>query len=313
MDNVDRVERPSTELGTGATPQAVTRQRGHWWTSTSGIEWIKIGAVFAVLCVIGVTFLLPLYWMVGTSLKVDVQIFSSPPTWIPNPFKWSNYSNALNDSISHFAFWADLRNTLTITIPAVTGTVVSSSIVAYSLARINWPGRDILFGLILATMMIPQWVTLIPLYIFFNKIGWVGTFFPLTVPAWTGDAFSIFLLRQFFRQQPQEMFDAAGIDGANHFGMFWRIVLPLAKPALAAVTLFSFVNNWKDFINPLVYLADPSMYTLMLGQYAFFSDHRVYWSQLMAANVMILAPLVVLFFFTQRFFIEGVTFTGIRG
>jgi multiple sugar transport system permease protein len=313
MDNLERVERPSVDGGAGATALAMARPRNRWWASTKGIDRIKIGAVFLVLCALSLTYFLPIYWMVTTSLKIDPQIFTNPPTWIPNPLQWSNYSAALNDSISHFPFLLDLQNTLTITIPAMMGTVVSSSIVAYSLARIKWPGRDILFGLILATMMIPQWVTLIPLYIFFNKIGWVGTFLPLTVPSWTGDAFSIFLLRQFFRQQPQEMFDAAGIDGANHFGMFWRIVLPLAKPALAVVTLFSFLANWTDFINPLIYLADPSMYTLMLGQYAFFSAHRVYWSQLMAADVMILAPLVVLFFFTQRFFIEGVTFTGLRG
>lgn len=166
-----------------------------------------------------------------------------------------------------------LRNTLTITIPAVTGTLVSSSLVAYSLARINWPGRDILFAFILATMMLPTWVTLIPLYILFNKIGWVGTFFPLQVPAWTGDAFSIFLLRQFFRQQPQELFDAAAIDGAGHFGMFWRILAPLSKPALAVVVLFSFMNNWTDFLGPLIYLSDPNTYTLMLGQYNFFGAH----------------------------------------
>ncbi|HZS91213.1 MAG TPA: carbohydrate ABC transporter permease [Chloroflexota bacterium] len=313
MDNLDRAGRSSAELAAGGAAQAVHRQRARWWTSTRGIERIKIGAVFLVLCALSLLYFLPIYWMISTSLKVDAQIFTNPPTWIPNPIRWSNYYDALNDAISHFPFLQDLRNTLTITVPAVTGTVVSSSIVAYSLARIKWPGRDILFGLILATMMIPQWVTLIPLYIFFVKIGWVGTFLPLTVPSWTGDAFSIFLLRQFFRQQPQEMFDAAGIDGANHFGMFWRIVLPLAKPALAVVTLFSFLNNWTDFINPLIYLSDPSMYTLMLGQYAFFGAHHTYWSELMAADVMILAPLVVLFFFTQRFFIEGVTFTGLRG
>jgi ABC-type glycerol-3-phosphate transport system permease component len=170
----------------------------------------------------------PIVWMVSTSLKVDAQIFTNPPTWIPNPIRWHNYVDAL----SNFDFWLNLKNTLTITVPAVTGTLLSSSIVAYSLARINWPGRDILFALILATMMIPAWVTLIPLYILFNKIGWVGTFLPLQVPSWTGDAFSIFLLRQFFRQQPQEMFDAAAIDGAGHIGLFWRILLPLSKPAL---------------------------------------------------------------------------------
>lgn len=270
---------------------------------------LRIGAAFVVLAILGVAYLMPIYWMVSTSLKVDDQIFSFPPTWIPNPFRWSNYADALGV----VDFGLNLRNTLTITIPAVTGTVVSSSVVAYGLSRINWPGRNVLFVFILATMMIPQWVTLIPLYIFYSRIGWVGTFLPLIVPSWTGDAFSIFLLRQFFRQQPQEIFDAAEIDGANHFTMFWRIVLPLGRPALAVVALFSFMGNWTDFLNPLIYLSDPSTYTLMLGQYAFYGVHQTYWSQLMAINVLIIAPLLVLFFFTQRFFIEGVTFTGLRG
>jgi multiple sugar transport system permease protein len=279
------------------------------WLSRRMAERIKIGFVFALLCALGAAVLVPIVWMVSTSLKVDAQIFTNPPTWIPNPIRWQNYADAL----SNFDFWLNLKNTLTITVPAVTGTLLSSSIVAYSLARINWPGRDILFALILATMMIPAWVTLIPLYILFNKIGWVGTFLPLQVPSWTGDAFSIFLLRQFFRQQPQEMFDAAAIDGAGHIGMFWRILLPLSKPALGVVVLFSFMYNWTDFLGPLIYLSDPSMYTLMLGQYNFFGAHNTYWAQLMAANIMILAPLVILFFFTQRLFIEGVTFTGLRG
>jgi multiple sugar transport system permease protein len=273
---------------------------------------IRIWLVFAVLCVLGFTVLVPVFWMVSTSFKIDTQIFTNPPTWIPNPIRWRNYADALSSS-SGFAFWLNLKNTLTVTIPAVIGTLLSSSVVAYSFARIKWPGREALFALVLATMMIPSWVTVIPLYILYNKIGWIGTFLPLIAPYWFGDAFSIFLLRQFFRQLPQEMFDSAAIDGAGHIGMFWRLVLPLSKPVLGVVVLFSFINNWTDFINPLIYLSDPSMYTLMLGQYNFFSGHNTFWSQLMASNVMILAPLVILFFFTQRLFIEGVTFTGLRG
>jgi multiple sugar transport system permease protein len=279
------------------------------WASARVRARLKIGAVFLALCPLALAFLLPVYWMALTSLKVDRQIFTNPPIWFPQPLQWSNYSDALGA----VDYLLNLKNTLTIAVPAVTGTVLTSSVVAYGLARISWPGRDVLFALILATMMIPPWVTLIPLFIFFTKIGWVGTFLPLIVPSWAGDAFSIFLLRQFFRQQPQEMFDAAEIDGASHFGMFARIVVPLAKPAITVTALFSFMHHWTDFLNPLVYLSDPSMYTLMLGQFAFFGVHRTYWSQLMAIDVLILAPLLVLFFFTQRFFIEGVTFTGLRG
>jgi multiple sugar transport system permease protein len=304
MDVGERYGQPGAWRAAGPTAQPSRRR-----ISSRPIARLRVGVIFLVLSLLSVAFLLPMYWMVSTSLKVDDQIFSFPPTWIPHPFQWSNYANALGA----VDFLLNLRNTLTITIPAVTGTVLSSAVVAYGLARIKWPGRDVLFALILATMMIPQWVTLIPLYIFYSKIGWVGTFLPLIVPSWTGDAFSIFLLRQFFRQQPSEMFDAAAIDGAGHFSMFWRIVLPLARPALAVVALFSFMGNWTDFLNPLIYLSDPNTYTLMLGQYNFYGVHNTYWSQLMAINVLILAPLLVLFFFTQRFFIEGVTFTGLRG
>jgi multiple sugar transport system permease protein len=276
---------------------------------------LKKGIVFAILCVVGAAMLLPIAWMVSTSVKPDQQIFTNPPTWIPNPIQWQNYPDVLSGCSygNCFDLWGGLKNTLTVTIPVVTGVLISSSLVAYSFARIRWPGRDIIFVLVLATMMIPNWVTIIPLYILFDKIGWIGTFLPLQIPAWTGDAFSIFLLRQFFRQLPQEMFDAAEIDGNGHFGMFFRLVLPLSKPALGVVVLFSFINTWTDFLNPLIYLSDPSMYTLMLNQFSFFGAHSTAWSQLMAANVMILAPLVILFFFTQRLFIEGVTFTGIRG
>jgi multiple sugar transport system permease protein len=258
---------------------------------------------------LALAFVLPIFWMVSTSLKVDTQIFTNPPTWIPHPFQWSNYSDAL----AVYNYLLNLKNTLTIALPAVTGTVLISSVVAYGLARIEWPGRDVIFAVILAAMMIPPWVTVIPLFIVFTKIGWVGTFLPLIVPSWGGDPFSIFLLRQFFRQQPQEMFDAAEMDGAGHFTMFWRIVLPLGKPALAVATLFSVIHHWNDFLAPLIYLSDPSMYTLILGQFVFFNTHTTYWSQLMSVDVLVLAPLLALFLFTQRFIIEGVTFTGLRG
>jgi multiple sugar transport system permease protein len=312
VSELGRVGPPDVGTRLGARALALALERRRVRLSRRRAERLRIGLVFTILCVLGAVALVPIVWMISTSLKVDSQIFTNPPIWIPNPVRWQNYADALS-SASGFEFWLNLRNTLTITIPTVIGTLLSSSIVAYSLSRINWPGRDILFALILATMMIPDWVTVIPLYILFNKIGWIGTFLPLQVPSWTGDAFSIFLLRQFFRLQPQEMFDAAAIDGAGHVGMFWRIMLPLAKPALAVVALFSFMGNWTDFLNPLIYLSDPSMYTLTLGQYNFFTAHGAYWSQLMASNVMILAPLVILFFFTQRMFIEGVTFTGLRG
>jgi multiple sugar transport system permease protein len=310
MSELGRVGPPNAGAPAGARALALERRRVR--LSRRMADRVRIGMVFVLLCVLGAVVLVPVWWMVSTSLKPDSEIFTNPPTWFPTPVEWHNYGDAVSPA-SGFNFLLYLKNTLTITIPAVTGMLLSSAVVAYSFARITWPGRDVLFALVLATMMVPDWVTLIPLYILFDKIGWIGTFLPLQVPAWTGDAFSIFLLRQFFRQLPQEMFDSAAIDGAGHVGMFGRLVLPLSKPALGVVVLFSFMGNWTDFINPLIYLSDPSMYTLMLGQYNFFGAHNTYWSQLMASNVMILAPLVILFFFTQRLFIQGVTFTGLRG
>ncbi|MDB5056847.1 MAG: carbohydrate transporter rane protein 2, family [Chloroflexi bacterium] len=310
---MDNQSQPGTRLASGAKTLALGR-RGFTLPVRTAAR-LKIGIVFAVLCALGAVVLIPILWMVSTSLKADADIFTNPPTWIPSPIQWHNYTDVVSNCSygNCFSFGANLKNSLTVTIPVVIGVLLSSSIVAYSLARINWPGRNILFGLVLATMMIPNWVTIIPLYLIFNKIGWIGTFLPLQIPGWTGDAFSIFLLRQFFSQLPQEMFDSAAIDGANHFGIFWRLVLPLSKPVLSVVVLFSFMNTWTDFLNPLIYLSDPSMNTLMLGQFSFFGTHATAWSQLMASNVMILAPLVILFFFTQRLFIEGITFTGLRG
>jgi multiple sugar transport system permease protein len=195
----------------------------------------------------------------------------------------------------------------------VAGTTISSSLVAYGFARLRWPGREIVFYLVLATLMIPNWVTLVPLYILFNRIGWVDTYRPLILPSWFGDAFSIFLLRQFFLRQPQELIDAARIDGASHLRIFAEIIVPLARPALAVVALFAFINAWTDFFNPLIYLTNPDKHTLQLGLFTFFSQHFVNWPGFMAASVVVLAPVAILFFLTQKTFIEGITFTGLRG
>jgi len=166
---------------------------------------------------------------------------------------------------------------------------------------------------VLATLMIPNWVTLVPLYILFNKIGWVNTYQPLVVPSFFGDAFSIFLLRQFFLRQPQELVEAGRVDGASHLRVYLQIILPLARPALAVVALFAFINSWTDFFNPLIYLSNQDKYTLQLGLYNFFGQHMVDWPNFMAASLWVLAPVAILFFFTQKTFIEGITFTGLKG
>jgi multiple sugar transport system permease protein len=263
----------------------------------------------ATLLAFAVGFLFPLLWMLSTSLKDESEVFSLPPIWIPTEIRWSNYP----DSLTFFPFLLYLKNTLIITVPSVLGNAISSALVAYGFSRVKWPGRDATFTLVLATLLIPTWTTLIPVYVLFAKMHWVGTFLPLIVPNFFGSAFYIFLLRQFFLRQPQELVDAARIDGSTHVGVFWRIILPLSKPALAVVALFSFMDNWKDFFGPLIYLNDENLYTLSIGLYSFQSQHQTHWTVLMAASLLIAAPMIILFLVTQRTFVEGITFTGLRG
>jgi multiple sugar transport system permease protein len=264
---------------------------------------------FALVLFFTILFVFPLYWLIATSLKATPEVFQYPPVWWPAKIMWSNYPAALKV----FPFWRYLRNTLEITVPVTFGTTLSSSLVAYGFSRLRWKGRDVVFYLVLATLMIPNWVTLVPLYILFNNIGWVNTYRPLIVPSFFGDAFSIFLLRQFFLRQPQELVDAARVDGASHLRVFAQIVVPLARPALAVVALFQFIYSWTDFFNPLIYLSNPDLYTLQLGLFNFFAQHFVDWPGFMAASLVVLSPIVILFFLTQKTFIEGITFTGLRG
>ena len=275
----------------------------------TGLSVAGRAVALLVLLVGAVSFVFPLLWMLSTSLKADSEVFALPPIWLPAALKFGNYP----DSLTYFPFFLYLRNTLIVTVPSVVTNLISSAVVAYGFSRVRWPGRDALFNLVLATLLIPTWTTLIPLYVIFAKIHWVGTYLPLIVPNIFGGAFYIFLLRQFFLRQPQELVDAARIDGCTHVGVFWRIVLPLSRPALAVVALFSFMDNWKDFFNPLIYLNDEKLYTLSIGLYSFQSQHLTKWTDLMAASILIAAPMIVLFFLTQRTFVEGITFTGLRG
>lgn len=270
-----------------------------------------VGRVLAFLIVLAcsILFIFPVYWMAITSLKAVSEVFALPPVWWPDKLLWSNYKEAL----SLFPFVKYAINTLKITLPVTVGTTISSSLVAYGFGRLRWPGRDLVFYLVLATLMIPSWVTLVPLYILFNHINWIDTYRPLVVPSFFGDPFSIFLLRQFFLRQPQDLVDAARVDGASHLRVFTQIILPLARPALAVVALFAFIASWTDFFGPLIYLSNPDKYTLQLGLFNFFAQHFVNWPGFMAASLVVLAPMAVLFFLTQRTFIEGITFTGLRG
>ena len=281
---------------------------GH--TLTRGLRRLGgIALAHVALIVCGTVFLVPFAWLVSTSLKADPQIFQFPPVWIPRPALWRNYGEALR----YVHFLTYLRNTTYICVLVVVGTVLSSSLVAYSFSRLRWPGRDALFLVALATMMVPFQVTLIPLVILFERLGWIGSFRPLWVPAFLGSAFFIFLLRQFFMTIPQELSDAARIDGASEFDTYWRVILPLAKPALATVILFAFMGTWNDFLGPLIFLSDESSYTLALGLQQFQSQHESEWAYLMAVSTVISLPVILLFFFAQRTFIRGIALTGLKG
>ena len=254
--------------------------------------------------------ILPFLWIISTSLKGNEQIFVIPPKWIPETFHWENYI----DVFKKMPFLIYLKNTVFITGLTIVGVVFSSSLVAYAFACLRWPGRDGLFIFILATMMLPMQVTMIPLFVLFKEFGWLNTFKPLIVPAFFGGgAFNIFLLRQFFLTIPRELFDAARIDGCSEFRIYWSIVLPLAKPALATVAILTFMASWNDFFGPLIYLSDKLKGTLALGLAMFVGQHQTEWGMLMAASVLMMLPIIVIFFFFQKYFIKGFVMSGIKG
>ncbi|MGH2530853.1 MAG: carbohydrate ABC transporter permease [Thermomicrobiales bacterium] len=267
---------------------------------------------YALLTLGGAVMLSPFAWLVSSSLKGPEEIFLLPPEWIPPSPRWSNYSEVL----SKLPFFQYLRNTLVITFGAMIGQVLTSAICAFAFARLRWPGRDLLFAVLLATIMVPYTVTLIPTFILFKTFGWLDTFLPLIVPYWFGGGpFFIFLLRQFFRTIPMELDESARLDGASSWRIFWEIVLPLAKPALAVVTVLSFLAHWNDFFGPLVYLSSADNRTLALGLAAL---QGLAWGRdmthlVMAVSVIMITPIIVLFFVAQRTFIQGIVLTGIKG
>jgi ABC-type glycerol-3-phosphate transport system permease component len=263
---------------------------------------------YLLLCLAALLFLLPLYWMIASSLKPEYDIFAQPPVWWPTPPQWQNYTKALTElPFDRYAF-----NTLIIATGAVIGHVFSCTLVAYGFARLRAPGKRLLFIILLATLMLPYPVVMIPQYIIFSELDWVNSFKPLIVPTFFGNAFFIFLLRQFFLQIPPDLEDAAHMDGANLLQIIWYIIVPISRPAIATVAIFTFQFAWNDFLAPLIYLQDQSHYTLMLGLSFFRSSFEVNWAYLMAASLSVAAPVVILFFFTQREFIAGISLGGVK-
>jgi ABC-type glycerol-3-phosphate transport system permease component len=266
-----------------------------------------VGYLLAV--VLAVLFLLPLFWMISSSFKPNYQVLETPPRWLPDPVRWANYPEAL----TYVPFGRYALNTLFLALATILGHVLSCTVVAYGFARLRAPGKNLLFTVLLATLMLPYPATMVPLYIGFNALGWVNTFRPLIVPAFFGDAFYIFLLRQFLLTVPPDLEDAARIDGAGTLQIIWHVLLPVIRPAIATVAVFTFQNTWNDFLKPLIYLHDQSRYTISLGLSFFRSSYDVRWSYLMAASLVTMLPVIVVFFVAQRSFVEGIALTGLKG
>ena len=271
-------------------------------------RFLREVANHALLIAVGMIFLLPVVFIVLTAVMNRDQVLGAN-LW-PSPFRWSNFAHVFE----RIPLLRYTRNTFVVASLSTVGVVVSCIPVAYALSRLRWKGRGVAFLLVLSTMMLPFQVTVVPLYIIFVRFGWIGTMRPLIVPLFFGDAFTIFLLRQFFLTIPEELSDAARVDGANEFQIMMRVVVPLAKPAIAAVALFQFLYSWNDFFAPLLYLGEnPKLWTLSIGLSEFRHQFGTEWNLTMAASVLFMLPVIVLFFLAQRAFVEGVTLTGVKG
>jgi len=264
---------------------------------------------YTLLTTLSIGFLLPFAWMLSTALKKPEQVWLFPPQWIPKPIIWKNFPEALR--VMEFSL--HLKNTLTITGLTLCGTLISSTLVAYGFAMFRFKFKELLFMLLLSTMMLPSQVTVIPLFILFTSLGWINSFKPLIIPSFFVSPFFIFLLRQFFLTIPKELNEAAIIDGAGYFTIYRKIIIPLSKPAIASVAIFQFMGAWNDFFGPLVYLNEMKKYPLSLALYAFRGVYSTEWQQLMAASIVVTLPCLIIFFLAQRYFIQGITLTGMKG
>jgi ABC-type glycerol-3-phosphate transport system permease component len=278
--------------------------------------WIAEILKYLVLILLAASFILPFYWMATSALKTDSEIYTVPPVWFPQHPRWNNYPDAWR--VSNFNLYV-VNTIVRYAVPLTIAVTLSSAIVAYGFSRLRWPGRDTLFSVCLATMMIPGAVTMVPLFITFKHLGWINTYLPLVVPGFSGSAYFVFMLRQFFLTIPEELSDAARIDGANEFGILFRIVLPLAKPALTVVALFTFMSAWNDYFGPLIYINKDSQYPIALSiqnlsrAISQMGSHQFAYPYLMAVSTVVTLPILVAFFVAQRSFIEGISLTGLKG
>ncbi len=269
----------------------------------------EVVATTLVLVLLSIAYVVPFLWMTVSSLKVPAELFVQPMQWLPKVPQWHNYVKVLGE----FPFLLDLRNTMILVITNIASAVLANTIVAYGFSKIEWKGRDKVFLIVLATMILPFQVVMIPLFIMFHSFHWIGTFLPLTVPGFFGSAFFIFLLRQFYMSIPNELSYAAKIDGASEFMIYRRVVLPLAKPAVATVVIFSFLRSWNDFTGPLIFLTDNKLYTLSLGAQQIMHALDPRWDMLLTLGVLMTVPVLILFFLLQKYFIQGIAMSGIKG
>jgi multiple sugar transport system permease protein len=296
---VERRLAPATQLASTAGTARARR------------DWLGPLARHALLIIVAALLLLPFYWMLNSALKSNSDIFAYPIQWWPDPVQWQNFATTIGSR--YFPFARLLGNSIFFAGGVTIGTVLSCAAVGYGFARLRFPGRDLLFGITIATLMIPPIVIFIPTYVLFAKLQLIGGYTPLILPAFFGNAFFIFMMRQFFLGIPSDLSDAARIDGAGEFRIFWQIMLPLVRPALMVVAVFTLLYTWHDFFGPLIYLQDASQYPLSLGLYAFKSQRTADWASIMMGSFLTTLPLIVVFLFTQRYFLRGIATTGLKG
>ena len=265
---------------------------------------------YGLLVVFGLCFILPFAWMVSTSFKEPGQAFQFPPQWIPNPLTIENYRSVWSGYVPFGRFYL---NTIFVVVMVEIGTLTSCTLVAFSFARLQWWGRNFWFAVLLGTMMLPFHVTMIPVYVIFRSLGWIDTLRPLIVPSFFGSAFYIFLLRQFFSTIPQELEDAARVDGCSSFRILWQIFLPLSGPVLVTIAIFTFVGTWNDFTGPLIYLESVEKMTISVGLAMYQGTYSTNWPQLTAASTLAMLPVLVMFVLAQRYFVQGIVLTGMKG
>lgn len=293
-----------------AAQAPIITEKSLWQRATSGqILWNIM--IYALLTLLSIIFLFPFFWMLTTALKPEYQIFQWPPQWIPDPVQWSNFVTAFGNP--QLPFGRFIANTMLLEVTMISGRLLSTTLVAYGFARLRAPGKNFLFAVLLATLLLPDAAVLIPRYLLFTEIGWVGTYLPLIVPAWFGNAYAIFLFRQFFQTIPRDLEESAIIDGANTWQIIRNIIIPLSIPVYVVIIIFSFKDIWNWLMEPLIYLNQTHQYTVAVGLAYFNGQNTVAMGPLMAASVTLVLPIIILFFFTQRAFVEGIQMTGLKG